>query len=110
MLPWALSNDPERVDLRNGLAACPMHDAAFDRGYLAVGDTYNILRAGILQESMEQDQRVRPYFDDLLSPVLILPETAKQPAIHTWSIIAALFFAMNELLQVSLSAPLGYGA
>jgi putative restriction endonuclease len=80
--PWAISNEQERVDLRNGLAACPMHDAAFDRGYLAVGNAYNILRASILQESIEQDQGVRPYFDDLLSPALILPESAKQPAIH----------------------------
>ncbi len=80
--PWAISNDQEKVDMRNGLAACPMHDAAFDRGYLAIGNTYSILRARILQESVERDQGVRPYFDDLLSSVLILPVTAKQPLIR----------------------------
>ena len=67
--------------MRNGLAACPMHDAAFDRGYLAVENSYSILRAEILQKSVEQDQGVSPYFDDLLSSALVLPATAKRPAI-----------------------------
>lgn len=79
--PWAVSNGRERLDLRNGLAACPMHDAAFDRGYLSVGDTYAILKARILQESIEKDGCVRPYFDDLLNEALILPTDAKKPAI-----------------------------
>lgn len=79
--PWAVSTDQEKVDMRNGLAACPMHDAAFDRGYLAVEDTYSIVRAEVLQKSAEQDQGVKPYFDDLLSSVLVLPATAKKPAL-----------------------------
>ncbi|MGH2482035.1 MAG: HNH endonuclease, partial [Ktedonobacteraceae bacterium] len=80
--PWAASTEQEKVDMRNGLAACPMHDAAFDRGYLAVENTYSILRAEVLQKSVERDQGVRPYFDDLLSSALILPATAKRPAIN----------------------------
>jgi predicted restriction endonuclease len=38
--------------MRNGLAACPIHDAAFDQGYIAVGDFYGVLRSEILQESI----------------------------------------------------------
>jgi len=28
--PWAVSDQRERVDVRNGLTACPMHDSGFD--------------------------------------------------------------------------------
>ena len=79
--PWAASDGKERVDFRNGLAACPMHDAAFDRGYLTVEDTCNIVKARVLQESIEKDQGVRSYFSDLLNEMLILPTSAKRPAI-----------------------------
>ncbi len=77
--PWAVSNEREKVDMRNGLAACPMHDAAFDQGYIAVGDFYGVLRSGILQESIMKDQGVRPYFTDLLSETLLLPANAQRP-------------------------------
>ena len=33
--PWKDSSPRERLDHRNGLAACPTHDAAFDAGLLA---------------------------------------------------------------------------
>ena len=33
---WAASSDKERLDVRNGIAACPTHDAAFDSGLLSV--------------------------------------------------------------------------
>ena len=32
--PWKDSASSERLDLRNGLAACPSHDVAFDTGSL----------------------------------------------------------------------------
>ena len=34
--PWKDSTSAERLDLRNGLAACPSHDVAFDTGLLTV--------------------------------------------------------------------------
>jgi putative restriction endonuclease len=79
--PWAASDEKERVDFRNGLAACPTHDAAFDRGYLTVEDTCNIVKARALQESIEKDQGVRPYFDELLNKVLLFPASAKKPEV-----------------------------
>jgi hypothetical protein len=33
--PWKDSTSTERLDMRNGLAACPAHDVAFDTGLLA---------------------------------------------------------------------------
>ena len=34
--PWKDGSATERLDLRNGLAACPSHDVAFDTGMLTV--------------------------------------------------------------------------
>lgn len=78
--PWAAADNRERVDVHNGLAACPMHDAAFDQGYLAINGDHRIYEARVLQESVVQDRGVNLYFGDKLSPSLILPQHAKQPA------------------------------
>ena len=79
--PWAVSNQRERVNVHNGLAACPLHDAAFDQGYLTVDDTYYIRPAIVLQESIEQgDYQVGLFFRDVLSRSLLLPPSAKMPA------------------------------
>jgi len=78
--PWAISNQRERVDLRNGLAACPMHDVAFDKGYLTVDFTYLIRKATILQESVNRDYRVGEFFESVLSKSLLLPPGAEWPA------------------------------
>ncbi|HLZ56294.1 MAG TPA: HNH endonuclease signature motif containing protein, partial [Ktedonosporobacter sp.] len=78
--PWARSTPNERVDVRNGLAACPLHDVAFDQGYLTVNQEYQICRAPVLQESIANDPGVGQYFGEILHPVLLLPEHAKRPA------------------------------
>lgn len=79
--PWARSDHRERVDIRNGLAACPMHDAAFDQGYLTIQDDYRIQKAKILEESLAYDPGVHLYFGEALRPSLLLPSNAKRP--HT---------------------------
>ena len=80
--PWAAADHRERMDVRNGLAACPMHDAAFDQGYLAINGDYRIYEARVLQTSVVQDRGVNLYFGDTLSSSLILPQNAKRPADH----------------------------
>ncbi len=77
--PWAVSNQHERVDVHNGLTACPLHDAAFDQGYLTVDGTYQIRKALILQESIGHDYQVGTFFEDILSKNLLLPPGAKMP-------------------------------
>jgi putative restriction endonuclease len=77
--PWAISNQRERIDVHNGLAACPLHDAAFDQGYLTIDGTFQIRKALMLQESIERDYRVGLFFEDALSVNLILPPDAKMP-------------------------------
>jgi len=78
--PWAVSNQHERMDLQNGLAACPLHDAAFDQGYLTVDTTYVIRKAAILQASVDRDYRASVFFKDVLSTSLLLPPGAQWPA------------------------------
>ena len=80
--PWTVSTARERVDVRNGLAACPMHDAAFDQGYLTVNGGYRIHRAQVLEESLVKDQGASYYFGAVLQPRLVFPEHAKMPAIQ----------------------------
>ncbi|MBA2682626.1 MAG: HNH endonuclease [Ktedonobacteraceae bacterium] len=80
--PWAVSTSRERVDVRNGLAACPMHDAAFDQGYLTVNGGYRIHRAHLLEESVIKDQGASYYFGAVLQPILVFPKHAKMPAIQ----------------------------
>lgn len=80
--PWAASNNRERVDVRNGLAACPMHDAAFDRGYLTVNGGLRIHQSDILRQSARNDPCVSIYFEDVLRPVLLLPSQAIKPGIQ----------------------------
>jgi putative restriction endonuclease len=77
--PWAVSNQHERVDVFNGLTACPLHDAAFDQGYLTVDNAYQIRKASVLLESVERDYRAKLFFEDVLSTSLLLPIEAKLP-------------------------------
>lgn len=80
--PWAASNDKERVDVRNGLAACPMHDAAFDRGYLTVNGGLHIHQSDALRQSARNDPGVSLYFENALRPTLLLPSQAVKPGIQ----------------------------
>jgi putative restriction endonuclease len=44
--PWAQATDRERLDPRNGVCACPIHDSAFDTGLLTVRSDLTDLRIG----------------------------------------------------------------
>lgn len=80
--PWAVSTSRERVDVRNGLAACPTHDVAFDQGYLTVNGGYRIHRAKIIEESIVKDQGASYYFGTILHARLLLPEQARMPSLQ----------------------------
>lgn len=73
--PWAKSNDKERLDVRNGVAACPTHDAAFDTGLLTVNGGLRIHRAEPLRASMVADAGTEHYFGaQALRSQLIVPQ------------------------------------
>lgn len=79
--PWKDSSSAERLDLRNGLAACPAHDVAFDTGLLTVNGGLRIHVARSLAAAAQADPLTRQYFGR--PPVLtslLLPAGAQAPA------------------------------
>lgn len=78
--PWSVSTDRERLDLRNGLAACPTHDAAFDSGLLTINGGLSIHRSERLRRAAEANGMVRTLFEqpNLLS-VAMFPKGAESP-------------------------------
>ena len=78
--PWRDSSHRERLDLSNGLAACPSHDVAFDTGLLTVEDDLRIRLAASLSEAVRVDQLARQYYGTPpMLTILGLPEAAQRP-------------------------------
>ena len=59
--PWKDSTPSERLDPRNGLAACPAHDVAFDTGMLTVNGGLRIHLARPLAQAVHTDPLARQY-------------------------------------------------
>ena len=79
--PWKDSTPGERLDLRNGLAACPAHDVAFDTGLLSVNGGLRIHVARSLADAVQNDPLARQYYGHPpLGEVLLLPPGAQVPA------------------------------
>ncbi|WP_419553578.1 HNH endonuclease [Candidatus Poriferisodalis sp.] len=74
--PWAVSNNAERLDAANGIASCPMHDAAFDVGLITVNGGLRVHRAGPLQRSLALDAGVDHNFGNALRSKLRSPSRA----------------------------------
>lgn len=78
--PWRDSDNRERLDPANGLAACPVHDKAFDSGLLMVNGGLRIHRSASLVQSIGSDERSSDYFGEgSLAHSLILVEGALPP-------------------------------
>ena len=60
--PWKDSTPSERLDSRNGLAACPAHDVAFDTGLITVNGGLRIHLAPALADATEHDPLARQYY------------------------------------------------
>lgn len=74
--PWAACDDSERLDASNGIAACPMHDTAFDSGLITVNGGLRVHRAHLLQQSRQTDQGVERNFGRTLRSRLRSPDDA----------------------------------
>ena len=78
--PWKDSTPAERLDPRNGLAACPAHDVAFDTGMLTVNGGLRIHLARSLATAIEADPLARQYYGrPPLREALLLPDGAQTP-------------------------------
>lgn len=79
--PWKDSTPGERLDPRNGLAACPAHDAAFDTGMITVNGGLRIHLAPSLADAVQADPLARHFYGrPPLRQELLLPQGAQPPA------------------------------
>ena len=79
--PWKDSAPSERLDPRNGLAACPSHDVAFDTGLLTVDSALQIHLSAALATAVRTDPLTRQFYGrPPLFESLLLPEDAHLPA------------------------------
>jgi putative restriction endonuclease len=78
--PWKDSTSAERLDLRNGLAACPSHDVAFDTGLLTVDASLQVHVSGALADAVHADPLTRQYYGrPPLCDTILLPDQAQLP-------------------------------
>jgi len=79
--PWKDSTPAERLDLRNGLAACPSHDVAFDTGLLTVDLSLQVHVSDALADAVRADPLTRQYYGrPPLLDSIILPPSAQPPS------------------------------
>jgi putative restriction endonuclease len=73
-------NHRERVDVTNGLAACPTHDAAFDTGLLTVNGGFRVRESSRLVMARASEPTMASSFGHPpLLPSVLLPQKARLP-------------------------------
>jgi len=78
--PWRASDNKERLDHANGLAACPDHDVAFDGGLIFLTDDLEVRLTAQMKQRTEEDKRMKEVFGSPpLTKTLLLPTDATQP-------------------------------
>ena len=78
--PWRESTSQERLDVANGLTACPTHDAAFDTGLLTVDSRLRIHIHTDLHRRTDSDPALHAAFGrPPLADKLLLPADARPP-------------------------------
>lgn len=78
--PWRVSTDRERLDVTNGVAACPTHDRAFDSGLLWVNGGHRVHAAQAVDIAARVDPGMAASFGrPPLGERLLLPATAEPP-------------------------------
>jgi predicted restriction endonuclease len=80
IVPWAAHPDL-RLDPRNGLCLCALHDKAFDRGFVSVGADFCIM---IAERICDEEPRnvVEPRFVALRGQPLPMPERFRLSPVH----------------------------
>jgi len=77
---WKASSAVERLDVRNGLTACPSHDVAFDTGLITVNGGLRIHVQLHLRSAAASNEAIRSVFGSPpLAPKLCLPDGAVKP-------------------------------
>ena len=78
--PWSVCTNRERLDQRNGICACPLHDSAFDTGLLTIAADLQIVRSAAITTLVPTDPMVDRYFGPAtIRPKLMVPDGAEVP-------------------------------
>lgn len=78
--PWRDCTSAERLDVRNGLTACPTHDVAFDTGLMTINGGLRIHIAPELIHSVRDSAAARAVFGrPPLGEQLLMPAGASRP-------------------------------
>ncbi|MBW7897725.1 hypothetical protein B188_25640 [Candidatus Brocadiaceae bacterium B188] len=72
IIPWS-KNEEERLNPENGICFCALYDKAFDKGYIAITEKYEILISAALKKKENEDYYSK-YFSHLSGTKLSLPK------------------------------------
>lgn len=72
--PWAVSNDKEKVDHKNGFILSPLYDKLFDRGFMTFTDTRKIMLSNWISPANKNKLGVK---DGQFVPMLPLDDERK---------------------------------
>ncbi|NLB66210.1 MAG: HNH endonuclease [Lentisphaerae bacterium] len=78
ILPWS-SHPKERLNVQNGISLSRLHDAAFDRGYIAFDHDYCLLVSGELRDQFGSWEMFFANFERFEGQTLFIPPEALPP-------------------------------
>lgn len=82
IIPWA-ENEESRVDPRNGLCLCALHDKAFDSGLISVDGNLVIHLSSIIK--LSNDLPIEKFFFEYEAQKIVLPNRfAPEPNFLSW--------------------------
>ncbi|PKP53451.1 MAG: restriction endonuclease [Bacteroidetes bacterium HGW-Bacteroidetes-1] len=72
IIPWS-KNEEERLNPENGICLSALYDKAFDKGYIAITEKYEVLISSALMKKQKEDYYSK-YFSHLQGIKLLLPQ------------------------------------
>lgn len=72
IIPWS-KNEEERLNPENGICFSALYDKAFDKGYIAITEKYEVLISSALKKKEKEDYYSK-YFSHLSGTKLLLPK------------------------------------
>lgn len=77
IVPWAIADESQKMDLNNGLLLCVSHDALFDKGFISFDETGKILISKRLPSSEFERLQINNHM-----AINMLPEQERYMRIH----------------------------
>jgi putative restriction endonuclease len=72
IIPWS-KNEQERLNPENGICLSPLYDRAYDKGYIAINEKFEILLSPAIKEKHTADYHAK-HFGILSGTKIILPQ------------------------------------